>query len=512
MTTTGNGNFVLTSSDNNMNVDLSSNASNTSSGGEGDASPASVFGSLQVDMTSSTPYTDATKCKKQTNHIKRPMNAFMVWSQIERRKICEKSPDMHNAEISKQLGVRWKLLSEKERGPFVEEAERLRVLHLQQYPDYKYRPKKKAKSSAGTPSTPSNQSPSTPNAHVNSSSNHHLSSLQVTPTQTNPTSSLTQHFVIKDNIVSPATHCGQKLLVKTPFKGSTTTATILSAGQSKGLSISSASLVNGISSSSTNKTLHSRQPLILSNPVSVPASSPSSQQNHLIKNNTSARINVSQINSQGSINLNLNPNRLRLKLTVDKRLKDCVKKGTHAIPINVSTLPPPSGPSEAKRIRIMPSSPDSRDASNEENLTSFFDSRNESLMSFASGLSITGMSHEMSSDLPSTLLTAAQIKTESLGFESLAKDSSAVLTPAPSKSSGSPVSLSELDDLTDVFHVESNWEKELGSFAGLTPISELDNMDTASSSSGSHFEFPEYTSPELHDILGDDPAWFSGLV
>jgi transcription factor SOX4/11/12 (SOX group C) len=71
------------------------------------------------------------------------MNAFMVWSQIERRKIIEIQPDVHNAEISKSLGKRWKQLSESDREPFIQEAERLRLLHMQEYPDYKYRPRKK---------------------------------------------------------------------------------------------------------------------------------------------------------------------------------------------------------------------------------------------------------------------------------------------------------------------------------------------------------------------------------
>jgi hypothetical protein len=85
--------------------------------------------------------------KHKLNHIKRPMNAFMVWSQLERRKITEVTPDKHNAEISKELGRRWKLLPDEARQKYIDEAERLRQLHQKEYPDYKYKPRKKPKSS-----------------------------------------------------------------------------------------------------------------------------------------------------------------------------------------------------------------------------------------------------------------------------------------------------------------------------------------------------------------------------
>jgi transcription factor SOX4/11/12 (SOX group C) len=102
------------------------------------------FMSLAVPKTSRTPYSDATQTKKHSpHHVKRPMNAFMVFSHIERKKIVAVNPDIHNAEISKQLGKRWKTLNEEQRKPFIDEAERLRQLHQQEYPDYKYRPRKK---------------------------------------------------------------------------------------------------------------------------------------------------------------------------------------------------------------------------------------------------------------------------------------------------------------------------------------------------------------------------------
>ena len=72
-------------------------------------------------------------------------------------------PDMHNAEISRRLGKLWRVLSETEKQPYVAEADRLRVLHMKQYPDYKYRPRKKGvkKGKPPTPGSPMDGSTST---------------------------------------------------------------------------------------------------------------------------------------------------------------------------------------------------------------------------------------------------------------------------------------------------------------------------------------------------------------
>jgi len=92
----------------------------------------------------------AKKKKKNSNRLKKPKSAFLLWSKEQRQAVSEEHPNASFAEMSAIMGEKWKSVSEEERKPYLEryqiekdiylklvgqekrEAEALRLLHEEQ--------------------------------------------------------------------------------------------------------------------------------------------------------------------------------------------------------------------------------------------------------------------------------------------------------------------------------------------------------------------------------------------
>lgn len=112
---------------------------------------------MAANSTSSSDASKSMANGKPTREIriKRPMNAFMVWSQQRRQQIAATGQKFHNSDISKMLGAEWRTMQEHEKIPFVERAKQLRDEHFTTYPDYVYRPRRRKRLGKSTGSVDS---------------------------------------------------------------------------------------------------------------------------------------------------------------------------------------------------------------------------------------------------------------------------------------------------------------------------------------------------------------------
>ncbi|XP_010577517.1 PREDICTED: transcription factor SOX-30 [Haliaeetus leucocephalus] len=84
---------------------------------------------------------DTPFSKDKSGHVKRPMNAFMVWARIHRPALAKANPTANNAEISVQLGLEWSKLTEEQKQPYYDEALKIKQRHREEFPGWVYQPR-----------------------------------------------------------------------------------------------------------------------------------------------------------------------------------------------------------------------------------------------------------------------------------------------------------------------------------------------------------------------------------
>lgn len=92
------------------------------------------------------PQSPATKQKEPK--IRRPMNAFMIFSKRHRAMVHQKHPNQDNRTVSKILGEWWYALKPEEKNRYHELASEVKEAHFRTYPEWKWCSKDRRKSSS----------------------------------------------------------------------------------------------------------------------------------------------------------------------------------------------------------------------------------------------------------------------------------------------------------------------------------------------------------------------------
>ncbi|KAI1886239.1 hypothetical protein AGOR_G00211940 [Albula goreensis] len=76
--------------------------------------------------------------KREKDHIRRPMNAFMIFSKRHRALVHQRHPNQDNRTVSKILGEWWYALGPKEKQKYHDLAFQVKEAHFKAHPDWKW--------------------------------------------------------------------------------------------------------------------------------------------------------------------------------------------------------------------------------------------------------------------------------------------------------------------------------------------------------------------------------------
>ena len=122
--------------------------SNTASGNETEENNKSLGNQSKKKSDSSKKASVSSKAstgkeenkgnKKNKQHIRRPMNAFMIFSKRHRAIVHQKHPNSDNRTVSKILGEWWYSLGKKEKEEYHNLAHQVKEAHFKRHPDWKW--------------------------------------------------------------------------------------------------------------------------------------------------------------------------------------------------------------------------------------------------------------------------------------------------------------------------------------------------------------------------------------